>query len=187
MSDISQHWCLIVETLASLERARNFDHPRIVLLDLTPRDQATYEILQATIMADMIARMMHSTHHYKSAHYAPLNWGVRVDRGQVLGLAFVELSLQIPDRGMHHRTNIRVVTSLKHPGWTLEASGRMDLWRAGWDIFKQHHPEEPRPHYAINARSFVELPNAEVISTIKALVSEADRVHTLFQRLRSSY
>jgi len=184
VSDVRTNWRLIVETLAHIERAQKLGSPRIIL-----RDHSAPLSRQEAVVVAMQDRAEGVTRRYQSTHHIPLNWGTRVDRGQVVGLTFIELELPLPERGTLHTARLRLVTGTTHPGWTMEGSGRLDLWKAGWNVLVALQrlllQEESRKPRLTIERTFIALPDEHVAFAIEALVREADRLHHLIERIRT--
>lgn len=178
MADLATCWEQIVRTLASVEANRVFQPPLIILAHekslSSPPGQRTGQ-RQATVVQLMLDQANVQTKHYYSGHHMPLVWGIRVDEGKELGLAFVQLELKINTNEGLRQGRIRLVMSKRHAaeGWVLETEGHVEHWQGAQKILAAFLSEPPTSHH----RTFNFIAENDVSDVINKLVREADRLH----------
>ena len=183
MQDTRESWRLILEALADVESGRLFQPPLLIMAKQRNIEAGALHSAQQDVVQAMARHP--STASYQSDHKLSLRWQLRVDPPRsTAGLAFVELEIRMPEGEGFHAARLRIVTGVTHPGWTLEARGRMDLWQSGRSIFKHFRTEEPTPHHVANDRpSFVLLPDDRLQEAIRSLDDEADRIDRLLKQI----
>lgn len=183
MQDVRESWCLILEVLASIERERMFQHPLLIMAKQRNVETDVQDAMQREVVTVMTSQR--STASYRSDHTLPLKWQLRVDSPKsTVGLVFIELEVRMPEGETFHAARLRIVTGSTHPGWTLEARGRMDLWRSGWNIFERFNAGgSTMPQLANDHPSFTPLAADRLQEVVKSLVDEADRIDRLLRQI----
>ena len=180
-----EDWTKIVRTLARAEEERDLELPPIIMArerfslgDNPPQ--------QAAAVKAMLDQGEHSTKEYRSDHCTPFIWLVRIDQEggrKVLGLAFVQLELKASTAAGERSAHVRVVSSLRRAGWTLEAAGPCGSWKGAQTILRRFAGSGDRERTRNGERTFFALPEENVEPAIRALVAEADRLHGLITQM----